>query len=312
MSTPETWTLVAAVLALLVLMKLFERLIPRRVFQGILVAGLTVPVLCSLYALWQLGRQPITIREVALFVGFYVATGFGTTLGLHRLLTHRSFETYPVIKLLFLILGSMANQGRPIDWAANHLQHHAHSDRPGDPHSPLDGFFHAHVAWVVIAPRAQRERYCPHLLADPIVVFVDRTAPLWVGVGLLIPFLLDGWNGLLWGGIVRTAVGNHVVFAVNSICHVFGEQPFETHDESRNNWWMALLALGEGWHNNHHAFPSMAFHGMTAWQFDPTALLIRALAGLRLAWGVKQPGKALVERRRRVVAPPYPVDAEIS
>jgi stearoyl-CoA desaturase (delta-9 desaturase) len=163
----------------------------------------------------------------------------------------------------------------------------------------------------VTAPRAERERYCSHLIDDPVVVFVDRTAPLWVGVGLLIPFLIDGWNGLLWGGIVRTVVGNHVVFAVNSICHVYGDQPFETHDQSRNNWWMALLALGEGWHNNHHAFPSMAFHGMTAWQVDPTAWLIRALSRLGLAWGVKRPKEALVERRRRVGAPSYQADAEV-
>jgi len=290
---------VAVVLALLVAIKLFERRLPRRVYQTALILGLTVPVLCSLYALWTLGHDPVTWREVALFAGLYVLTGLGTTLGLHRLLTHRSFETSPAVKLVFLILGAMANQGRPIDWAANHLKHHAHADRPGDPHSPLDGFFHAHVAWVVTAPRAERERYCPHLLGDPVVGFVDRTAPLWVGVGLLIPFLLDGWNGLLWGGIVRTTIGNHVIFAVNSICHVFGDQPFDTRDQSRNNWWMALLALGEGWHNNHHAFPSMAFHGMAPRQIDLTALVIRALAFLGLAWRVQRPSAALVDRRRR-------------
>lgn len=302
---------IALVLAILIAIKLFERRVPRSVYQTMLVLGLTVPVLGCLYALWSLGREPITWREGALFAGFYLLTGLGTTLGLHRLLTHRSFETYPAVKLVFLILGAMANQGRPIDWAANHLMHHANADRAGDPHSPLDGFFHAHVAWVVTAPRAERERYCPHLLVDPIVVFVDRTAPLWLGLGLLIPFLLDGWNGLLWGGIVRTTVGNHVVFAVNSICHVYGDQPFETHDQSRNNWWMALLALGEGWHNNHHAFPSMAFHGMTTGQVDFTALVIRALAALGLAWRVKRPSAALVERRRKLGMPAPLADAEV-
>ncbi|HEX5416849.1 MAG TPA: acyl-CoA desaturase, partial [Chloroflexota bacterium] len=275
---------VATILAALLAIKLLERRLPRGVYQAALVIGLTVPVVCSLYALWTIGRAPITWREVALFAGFYLLTGLGTTLGLHRLLTHRSFETYPAVKLVFLILGAMANQGRPIDWAANHLKHHANADRDGDPHSPLDGFFHAHVAWIVTAPPAERERYCAHLLADRSVVFVDLTAPIWLGLGLLIPFLLDGWNGLLWGGIVRTTIGNHVVFAVNSICHVYGEQPFETGDQSRNNWWMALLALGEGWHNNHHAFPSMAFHGMSARQIDLTGQVIRLLAALGLAW----------------------------
>jgi stearoyl-CoA desaturase (delta-9 desaturase) len=301
---------VALVLAILIALKLLEPCLPRSVYQTALILGLTVPVLCSVYALATLARAPITWREATLFGGFYVLTGLGTALGWHRLLTHRSFETYPAIRLAFLILGAMANQGRPIDWAANHLKHHAHADRAGDPHSPLDGFFHAHVAWIVTAPRAERERYCPHLLRDPLVGFVDRTAPLWLGIGLLIPFLLDGWQGLLWGGIVRTTIGNHVVFAVNSVCHVYGDQPFETHDRSRNNWWMALLALGEGWHNNHHAFPSMAYHGMTARQIDLTALVIRALAAIGLAWRVQRPGAALVERRRRRDRPVPLVGAE--
>jgi stearoyl-CoA desaturase (delta-9 desaturase) len=157
------------------------------------------------------------------------------------------------------------------------------------------------VGWIVTAPRAEREKYCGHLLADPIVVFVDRTAPLWLALGLLVPFLLDGWSGLLWAGIVRTTVGNHVVFAVNSVCHVFGDQPFYTRDQSRNNWWMAFLALGEGWHNNHHAFPSMAFHGMTPRQVDVTGLVIRVLAASRLAWHVQRPSASVVEHHRRRV-----------
>src|SRR5690242_18151009 len=127
MSATVILAVVAAVLVALILLKLFERRVPRPVYQTALVCGLTIPVLCTLAALWNLRREPVTIREVALFLGIYVATGFGTTLGLHRLLTHRSFETYPAVKLLFLILGCMANQGRPIDWAANHLKHHAHS-----------------------------------------------------------------------------------------------------------------------------------------------------------------------------------------
>ena len=136
-------------------------------------------------------------------------------------------------------------------------------------------------------------------MADPLVVFIDRTAPIWLGVGLAIPFLLDGWRGFLWGSIVRTTLGNQVSFAVNSVCHVFGEQPFETHDRSRNNWWMAILALGEGWHNNHHAFPSMACHGMTFRQFDLSGLVLRGLSTLGLAWNLQAPPPALVERRRR-------------
>src|SRR5215469_10747950 len=268
--------------------------LPRRVHQILLALGLTAQVLYTIYALWDLQRIPLSSTEVELFVCLYALTGLRVTLGWHRMLTHRSYETYPVVKLILLILGAMANQGRPIDWAADHLKHHAHADREGDPHSPLDGFVHAHMAWIVTAKPAEREHYGSHLLRDPVVLLVDRTAALWVGVGLIIPFLVDGWSGLLWGGLVRIAIGNHVIFAVNSVCHTFGDQPFDTRDESRNNWWMALLSLGEGWHNNHHAFPSMAFHGMAPRQIDLTALVIRALAFLGLAWRIQRPSAALV------------------
>jgi stearoyl-CoA desaturase (delta-9 desaturase) len=233
-----------------------------------------------------------------------VLTGFGVTVGLHRLLTHRSFDTPPAVRLVLLILVVMANQGRPIDWAANQLKHHANSDREGDPHRPLDGMFHAHMGWILTAPRAERERYCRHLLEDPLVTLVDRTAMLWLILSLAIPYAVGGWSGFLWGGVVRMTFGNHVVFAVNSICHSFGAQPFDTRDESRNNWWVALLAFGEGWHNNHHAFPSMAFHGMTAGQVDASAVLIRLLARFGVAWNVKRPTPELVRRRRKVETVP--------
>lgn len=289
---------IAVVLATLIAIKVFQRHLPRIIYQGFVVVGLGLPLLITVYAIWLLQTQGIGWRELVLFLVFYVLTGLGTTLGLHRLLTHRSFETVPAVRLFFLILGSMANQGKAIDWAANHLKHHANSDRDGDPHSPLHGFAHAHIGWILTSPPAERERYCKPLLADPLVLFVDRTWMIWLGLGLLIPYLVAGWSGLLWGGVVRMTFGNHVVFAVNSICHTFGEQPFDTGDRSRNNWLIGLLALGEGWHNNHHAFPAMAFHGMGWKQFDFTALVIRLLVRTRLAWNVKQPSPALIERRK--------------
>jgi stearoyl-CoA desaturase (delta-9 desaturase) len=287
-------------LTFLVALKLLENHIPRVVYQGFLVGGLGAPLVFTAYAMWRLWNEAVGWTEVELFVSLYVLTGFGTTVGLHRLLTHRSFDTPPAVRLVLLILGVMANQGRPIDWAANHLKHHANSDREGDPHSPLDGMFHAHMGWILTAPRAERERYCRHLLEDPLVSFVDRTAMLWLVLGFAIPYLIGGWSGFLWGGVVRITFGNHVVFTVNSICHSFGSQPFDTRDGSRNNWWVALLAFGEGWHNNHHAFPSMAFHGMTSGQVDASAGLIRLLTRLGLAWNVKQPAPELVRRRRKV------------
>ena len=288
---------VGSILAVLIAVKLFERRVPRVVYQGFVVGGLSLPIALTGYAVWQLGHDGITWREFALFFALIVPTGLGTTLGFHRLMTHRSFETHPWIKLVFLVLGTMANQGRCIDWAANHLKHHARSDREGDPHSPLDGFFHAHMGWILTAPPAERERHCGQLLRDPVVSFVDRTAMLWLGLSLLIPYLIDGWPGVLWGGFGRGAVGGHIVFAVNSICHLYGERPFETGDQSRNNWLMGVLALGEGWHNNHHAFPAAAFHGLTPDQPDLTGLVIRLLARYGLAWNVKQPSPALIERR---------------
>jgi stearoyl-CoA desaturase (delta-9 desaturase) len=267
--------------------------------QGILLVFVVGPLLATVYAIASLWNQMIGWRELTLFLGLYVATGIGVTFGFHRMLTHRSFETGPVVKVVVLILASMAVQGRAIDWAANHLKHHAFSDKEGDPHSPLEGFFHAHVGWIFSAPPADRERYCKRLLNDRLILAIDRTFLLWVALGLLIPYLIAGWEGLLWGGFVRIVVVNHVTWAVNSVCHTFGDRPFDIKDQSRNNWLIGLLAFGEGWHHNHHAFPAMAYHGMNQRQFDLTALLIRLLLRLRLVWNVKMPSPELIERRRR-------------
>jgi stearoyl-CoA desaturase (delta-9 desaturase) len=213
------------------------------------------------------------------------------------LLTHRSFKTKPWIKAAALAAGAMAVPSRPIDWAARHLEHHAHSDHDGDPHSPIDGLLHAHVGWLFSVTPAKRDRYCRALMRDPTVMLIERTAVVWLALGLIVPALVDGWRGLLWGGIVRIAVHNHTMFAVNSICHAFGSQPFQTGDESRNNRLIAVLAFGEGWHNNHHAFPSMAYHGMGS-RPDATGLVIRALERAGLAWDVHRPSAAAIERHR--------------
>ena len=293
---------VLIVIAAVVALKLFDARIPRAFYRVVLVVGLLLPIAATVYAIWTLWDSSVGYTEVALLVGMYVATGLGTTLGYHRLVTHRSFETSPVVKGVFLALGAMAVQGKAVNWAAWHLKHHASSDHEGDPHSPLEGFFHAHVGWILRATPADRERYCKRLLRDPVVTFVDRTNVAWVVLGLAIPFAIAGWRGLLWGGLVRVAVGNHLTFAINSVCHMFGKQPFETGDESRNNWLMGTIGLGEGWHNNHHAFPSMAYHGMSLRQPDLTGLVIRLLQRLGLAWNVKVPAPDAVERRRRAGA----------
>ena len=279
-------------------LKLAQNRIPDKLYRGIVLVAVVVPLGATLYAMWVLRNDGLGWREVLLFFGLLLATSFGVTLGFHRLLTHRSFRCHPAVRATALALGSMAMQGRCIDWAAHHLKHHANSDRRGDPHSPLEGFFHAHVGWILGGTQPERERYCKHLLRDPMVRFFDRTAGAWIALGLVFPYAVAGWSGLLWGGLVRIAVSNHIAFSVNSICHTFGKRAYETGDESRNNWLVAVLALGEGWHNNHHAFPSMAYHGMTWRQFDSTGLIIRLLVRLRLAWDVKLPQPTHVERKR--------------
>jgi len=276
-----------------------ENVVSKIVKHGILIVFVIGPLLATAYAMYLLWQDWIGWRELALFFTLYVLTGLGITVGFHRLLTHRSFEAVKAVNVIFLILGSMAVQGRAIDWAANHLKHHAHADDEGDPHSPLEGFFHAHIGWIFTAGPAERERYCKRHMADPVISFVDRTFLLWVGLGLLIPFLLGGWMGLLWGGFVRIVVVNHVTWAVNSVCHTFGDRPFDIKDESRNNWLVGLLAFGEGWHHNHHAFPAMAYHGMSWRQFDLSAIVIRTLEKLKLVSNVKTPSPQLVERRRK-------------
>jgi stearoyl-CoA desaturase (Delta-9 desaturase) len=281
-----------------------ENAVSKIVKHSILIVFVVGPLLATIYAMYLLWQDWIGPLELSLFLVFYVLTGLGITVGFHRLLTHRSFEAVKAVNVIFLILGSMAVQGRAIDWAANHLKHHAHADEEGDPHSPLEGFFHAHIGWVFTAPAAERERYCKRHMADPVISFVDRTFLLWVAVGLIIPFLIGGWMGLLWGGFVRIAVVNHVTWAVNSVCHTFGDRPFDIKDESRNNWLVGLLAFGEGWHHNHHAFPAMAYHGMSWRQFDLSAIVIRTLEKLKLVWNVKTPSPQLVERRRKGAVKP--------
>jgi stearoyl-CoA desaturase (delta-9 desaturase) len=279
--------------------RLLQKRAPSSVLRALFALGILVPFAALFYAMWLLWDEWIGWRELTLFVGMYVVTAMGITLGWHRFLTHRSFDTGPVMKLVVLGLGAMANQGRCISWAAYHRKHHANSDREGDPHSPLDGFLHAYCGWIIRGTPADRERYCKRLLEDRLVLFIDRTGMAWVLLGLAVPYLIAGWPGVLWGGLARIAFTNHLTFTVNSFGHTFGSQPFDTGDRSRNNWFIALLSFGDGWHNNHHAFPAMASHGMRRREFDPTGYTIRALARLGLVWNVKGPPNPRVAERRR-------------
>jgi stearoyl-CoA desaturase (delta-9 desaturase) len=275
-----------------------------RLITGIVTA---VPILSLFFVGWQLWASLLGWNDIFVCLLLYVLTGLGVTVGFHRLLTHRAFKTTRSIRAVLAILGSAAIEGPVIAWVADHRKHHAFSDREGDPHSPhvdhgqgwrgaLAGLFHAHVGWLFLhTHRGRRARYAPDLLADRAMRWIDRTFLAWALGGLLAAFglgwlfggtLHDGVTGLLWGGAVRMLVLHHVTFSINSLCHFFGRQRFRTGDESRNLAWLAPLSLGEAWHNNHHAFPTSAEHGLRGWELDPSAWVIRALERLGLAWDV--------------------------
>ena len=183
----------------------------------------------------------------------------------------------------------MAAEGRAIDWVANHIKHHAYSEQPGDPHSPTHGLLHAHWGWLFDFSTIDVERYGRSVSNDRVARWVSDTFILWLLVGYLVPFWIAGWEGLIWGGLFRQFAVQNVTFAINSVCHRWGRRPYATNDASRNNVIFGLIGLGEGWHNNHHAFPTSAFHGLRWWEFDLSGQVIRALEAARLAWNVKRP-----------------------
>jgi stearoyl-CoA desaturase (delta-9 desaturase) len=238
----------------------------------------------------------------------YLLTALGVTVGFHRLFTHRSFETGRVIQCVLAALGSMALQGSLIKWVALHRRHHQYSDRHGDPHSPheegggvgglLRGAWHAHLGWMFKPDPPDLLHYVRDLRQSRLLRALSALFPLWVAAGLLIPAALGGllggsWTGallgLVWGGLARIFLVHHVTWSVNSVCHLWGGRPYRNGDQSRNNFVFGVLALGEGWHNNHHAFPTSARHGLRWWQIDVSYWVIRALAAFDLAWKVRRP-----------------------
>ncbi len=268
-----------------------------------------VPPLLLVLAGWQVWNRELHPRDIAIFVIMYVPITLGVTVGFHRLLTHRSFKTSAWMRGLLAILGTMAIEGPVISWVADHRKHHAYSDRLGDPHSPhvdrgggwrgaLRGLAHAHVGWLFDhSQRGARERFAADLIADPVIGFVSRTFVLWSLVGLAIPFGLGvliggtataGLEAMLWGGAVRVFLLHHVTYSINSLCHFFGRRRFATDDESRNLLWLAPFSFGEAWHNNHHAFPTSAFHGMGRREIDFSGMLISALERVGLVWEVQR------------------------
>jgi stearoyl-CoA desaturase (delta-9 desaturase) len=280
-------------------------------------AAVTIPfagLVAAIILLWGVAFNWVYL---ALLGGMYVATAIGINVGYHRFFTHRSFKTPRFIEAILAALGSMAVEGPVIQWAAVHRCHHQHSDEHEDPHSPhspgegfwtmVRGMWHAHMGWLFTPHPPGLSRYVNDLRKDRLVRSMSKLFPLWVLVGLLIPAALGGlftlsWMGVLlgfiWGGLVRIFLVHHVTWSINSVCHIWGSRPYDTHDESRNNAIFGVLAFGEGWHNNHHAFPSSARHGLRWWQLDITYMIIRGMALVGLARDVRVPSRARIAAKR--------------
>jgi stearoyl-CoA desaturase (delta-9 desaturase) len=292
--------------------------------RRITITAVIVPFLAFVAAVVLLWGGAVSWTDLGIFVVMYALVGFGVTIGFHRLLTHRSFEAPAAVRATLAILGSMSVQGAVIHWVADHRKHHAFTDEAGDPHSPhthggegwrgvLDGMWHAHTGWLFDrGQRTSARRFAPDLKSDPVIRFVDRYFLLWVALGLAVPFaagvaiggtLAAGLTAMLWGGLVRVFLLHHATWSVNSVCHMYGKRPFVTDDESRNNWVVAFVSLGEGWHHNHHAFPTSARHGLQGRQFDPSYAIIKGMEKIGWATNVKQPKAAEIARKLPGAAP---------
>jgi stearoyl-CoA desaturase (delta-9 desaturase) len=292
---------------------------------SVIVVGPLVAILFVVIGLW--GRQ-VGITDMALLVGLYVVSCLGITAGYHRLFTHRSFVAGRALKIGLAVAGAVAFEGSLMSWVSNHRRHHRHSDQAGDPHSPrssrsddesggasrgtsLPGLFHAHVGWLFRSGPADEQRFAADLLVDRDLRVVSRLFPLWALCGLAIPFFA-GWaftgtvtgavTGLVWGGLIRIFLVHHITWSVNSVCHAFGRRPYRTRDRSKNFAPLALLSLGESWHNSHHAFPTLARHGVDRGQLDLTAACIRIWERLGWVHDVRWPRPGQLASRRASVA----------
>jgi stearoyl-CoA desaturase (delta-9 desaturase) len=283
----------------------------------LLVVGPFLALLASVPVAWGWG---LAWRDIGIALVAYLITGFGITVGFHRQLTHGSFKPARWLRVALAVAGSLALQGQPTSWVADHRRHHAFADREGDPHSPwryghsvrglAKGLVYAHTGWLFAAEPTNRERFAPDLLVDRDIIRVDRMFGWLVAVSLLGPALAGGllsWSwqgalsGLFWGGLVRVTLLHHVTWSINSVCHVVGERPFKTRKDDRatNFWPLAIVSLGESWHNGHHADPTCARHGVLRGQLDPSARLIWLFEKAGWAHGVRWPKPDRVATRLR-------------
>ncbi|HVS99131.1 MAG TPA: fatty acid desaturase [Solirubrobacterales bacterium] len=271
------------------------------------LGAVVVPFAATIVAIVLLPGSLVSPGVLAIAAFMYLVTAIGITVGFHRLLTHRSFQTSKGLEYTFAILGTMAVQGPVISWVADHRKHHAHTDKEGDPHSPhvghgdgvagvMSGLWHAHAGWLTETQgRADWKRYAKELYEDRGMRFLSRHFVAIIFISLLIPaalgFAITGtWlgalTGFLWGGLVRVFFVHHVTWSVNSVCHFLGTRRFDTDDHSTNVFWLSIPSLGESWHHNHHAFPRSAVHGLRRWELDPSALIITCMEKVGLARNV--------------------------
>ena len=271
-------------------------------------AFLIVPFVVLVAAIPVFWGWGVSWLDLTIGGGFFIVSTLGVTVGYHRYFTHGSFRAKRALRIALAVAGGLAAQGPVIGWVADHRRHHAFSDREGDPHSPwlfgtspvalMRGFWHAHMGWLFGRDKTNVDRFAPDLAADRDLRLVDRLFGVWVIASVLIPALLGGlltmswWGALtafLWAGLARISFQHHVTWSVNSICHMIGERPFASRDRSANFWPLAILSMGESWHNSHHADPTSARHGVLRGQLDISARVIWMFEKLGWAWQVRWP-----------------------
>ena len=258
--------------------------IPRHGLNRATTAAIVLFHIGAVAALFFFSWKLLAITAVL----YWMCTGLGISLGYHRLHTHRSYRIPRVLEYFLAFCGTLSLEGGPIFWVATHRIHHQFSDKPGDPHSPRDGAWWSHIGWLLVGESKHNNtklmaKYAPDLAKDPFYATLNTYHWIPIIVVSAALFAIGGWPMLLWGTCARLVFGLHATWAVNSATHMWGRRRFATRDDSRNSWWVALLTFGEGWHNNHHAHPGSARHGLAWYEFDISWITLKIMSALGIA-----------------------------